>query len=32
MNHNSTGCQDQACDLCDAYGDGYSMGKAKGLF
>ena len=32
MNHNYTGCQDSACDLCAAHGEGYSAGKAKALF
>ena len=32
MNHNYTGCQEEACDLCDAHGEGYSVGKDKGLF
>ena len=31
-NHNYSGCEDQACDLCDAHGEGYSAGKAKRLF
>ena len=32
-NHDCTGCQDpEACDLCAAYGDGYSVGSAQGLF
>ena len=31
-NHDYDGCQDQACDLCAAYGDGYSAGKDKALF
>ena len=30
--HDYTGCQDPACDLCDAHGEGYSAGKAKALF
>ena len=30
--HNYAGCQDSACDLCAAHGDGYSAGKAKALF
>ena len=25
--HNYAGCQDQACALCAAYGDGYAAGK-----
>ena len=33
MSHDYAGCQDSAaCDLCDAYSDGYSAGKAKALF
>ena len=32
MNHNYTGCQDSACDLCTAHGEGYSAGKDKALF
>ena len=32
MTHNYAGCQDSACELCDAHGTGYSAGKAKGLF
>ena len=28
-NHDYDGCHDQACDLCDAYGDGYAAGKDK---
>ena len=28
-NHSYTGCQEEACDLCDAHGEGYSAGKAK---
>ena len=32
MTHDYTGCQDQACDLCDAHDDGYADGKSKGLF
>ena len=31
-NHDYSGCQDSACDLCAAHGEGYSMGKAKALF
>ena len=30
--HDYTSCQDSACGLCAAYGDGYSVDKAKGLF
>ena len=30
--HDYAGCQDSACDLCDAYGAGYAAVKAKGLF
>ena len=30
--HNYAGCQDSACDLCGAYGEGYAAGKAKALF
>ena len=32
MSHNYSGCQDSACDLCDAHGEGYSAGKDKALF
>ena len=27
--HEYAGCEDLACELCDAYGDGYSAGKDK---
>ena len=30
--HNYSGCQEEVCDLCAAYGDGYSRGKEKALF
>ena len=30
--HNYAACQDPACALCDAYGDGYSAGKEKAYF
>ena len=30
--HNYAGCQDSACTLCDAYSDGYTRGKDKGVF
>ena len=29
MTHDFAGCTDLACELCDAYGDGYSAGKDK---
>ena len=32
MSHDYAGCQDSACDLCAAHGEGYSAGKAKALF
>ena len=30
--HDYANCQDSACELCDAHGDGYSEGKDKALF
>ena len=32
MLHDYAGCQSLACALCDAYGDGYSRGKASAVF
>ena len=32
MSHDYAECQDQACNLYAAHDEGYSEGKAKGLF
>ena len=32
MLHNYASCPSIACNLCDAYGDGYSRGKASAVF
>ena len=32
MTHNYSRCPYEVCALCDAYGDGYSRGKDKGVF
>ena len=32
MLHDYAACESLACDLCDAYGDGYSAGKAAAFF
>ena len=29
MSHNYSGCQLPACELCDAYNEGYAAGKDK---
>ena len=32
MTHNYSRCPYEVCALCEAYGDGYSRGKDKGVF
>ena len=32
FSHNYAACQDPICPLCEAYGDGYTVGKEKAYF